>query len=388
MSKELDHSKNLVIENIFRKSLYGIINNENEIKKYLGSHFTMPCFIMGSLVLENDQYGNINKLNEFIIQNVFQEVLGDKYDLYVIDYYKGYLLIANFLENYHEYLYEDTLSRLNTGRSFLEDQLDLPYILTISNLYTDINSLSIAYTEVQNALEYRTLFSNEKLITYNSTKKEEKPYLYYLEDQIALIKFIKSGDIEGALHFIEKLFNKAFKNRDISLEDTKRILLDLQTTLEQIAYELNIDFSSLEKYTHHRKTIQQIKKEFKEFIILLCNDIHKQNEQTIDTKIKEIITYIEKNYTDNNLTVSQIADVFDVNISYLSRFFKKNMNENLLQYITKYRIKKAKNLLIHTDYNLNEVAQKVGLLNNVALIRSFKKYEYMTPNEYRIKYKI
>ncbi len=107
----------------------------------------------------------------------------------------------------------------------------------------------------------------------------------------------------------------------------------------------------------------------------------------MDEEIQSIITYIQQNYMDNNLTVSLLAETFNMNISYLSRFFKENINENPLQYITKYRIEQAKKLLIYTDYNLNEIAQKVGLLNNVALIRSFKKYEHMTPNEYRIQYK-
>ena len=389
MSKEINNNKHLIIENIFRKSLYGIMHNEEEIQRYLGQNFNMSCFIMGSLVLENkcdyDSNG-ATKLNEFIIQNVFQEVLGDQYDLYLIHYYKGYLLIPNFLGNYHEYVYEDTISRLNTGRTFLESKINLPYILAISNLHTEIGDLSKAYHEVQKALEYYMLFCNEKIITYNNIKKEDKPYLYSPEDHMSLRKLIKSENMEHALQFISDFFEKTFKDRNISLEDTKRILFDLQATLEQIAYEFEMDELHFDSNFFEKK-IEQIETEIKEFIILLCNGIHEKNEKKVDEEIQSIITYIQQNYMDNNLTVSLLAETFNMNISYLSRFFKENINENPLQYITKYRIEQAKKLLIYTDYNLNEIAQKVGLLNNVALIRSFKKYEHMTPNEYRIQYK-
>lgn len=388
MRQELDSGKSLILENIFRKSLHGIMSNEEELEKYLGTTFTMSYFILGNLTIDTE-LKNIyeNKLNEFIIRNVFQEVLGENYALYVIEHYKGYLLIANFLGNTHESIFEDAIHRLNVGRNFLEEKIHQSYILTVSNLHSDIKYLSSAYIETQKALEYRMFFNDKKLVTYDSILKEDKPYLYSVEDQVFLSRHIMEGNKEQALALCHQLFKNAFKDRDTSLENTKQMIADIQITLDQIAYELGIDLINIDSKAYHTKKIEEVEETFKDMITFLCNDVQEQKEQEIDKRIQSVISYIEKHYTNNNLTVSLIADVFGMQVSYLSRFFKEQTNENLLQYLTKYRIQKAKELLLDTDQNLNEIAQQVGLLNNVALIRSFKKYEYMTPNEYRVKYK-
>jgi YesN/AraC family two-component response regulator len=68
-------------------------------------------------------------------------------------------------------------------------------------------------------------------------------------------------------------------------------------------------------------------------------------------------------------------------MSYLSRSYKKFRGINLLDYIHKIRIEKAK--LIINSTNLKDVAQQVGYYESKALIRVFKKYEGVTPGRFK-----
>lgn len=51
------------------------------------------------------------------------------------------------------------------------------------------------------------------------------------------------------------------------------------------------------------------------------------------------------------------------------------------------RIEIAKQLLVSTDSNLNQIAEQIGYANDIALIRLFKKYTGVTPGKYRELYK-
>ena len=128
-------------------------------------------------------------------------------------------------------------------------------------------------------------------------------------------------------------------------------------------------------------------RELREQISDIFSVISRQYEQarTVDTseKLETIITYINNNFTDPNLTVSSISYLFDINISYLSRMFKKGKGIGMLDYIHQLRIGEAKKLLIGTSLSIREIAEQVGYSNDIGIIRAFKRYECLTPGKFR-----
>jgi two-component system response regulator YesN len=57
-------------------------------------------------------------------------------------------------------------------------------------------------------------------------------------------------------------------------------------------------------------------------------------------------------------------------------------------YISRKRIQSAKAYLAGGSKSLTEIAENVGLLNALSLIRLFKKYENITPGAYREMHKL
>nr|WP_246238994.1 helix-turn-helix transcriptional regulator [Paenibacillus anseongense] len=72
--------------------------------------------------------------------------------------------------------------------------------------------------------------------------------------------------------------------------------------------------------------------------------------------------------------------------TYLSKLFREQTGEGLLDYINKVRIVKAKELIENQNITLNEIASLVGFSDVNALIRIFKKYEGVTPGKYKEMY--
>ncbi|WP_197080917.1 helix-turn-helix transcriptional regulator [Gordoniibacillus kamchatkensis] len=67
----------------------------------------------------------------------------------------------------------------------------------------------------------------------------------------------------------------------------------------------------------------------------------------------------------------------------MSKLFKDHTGEGLLDFINKTRIEAAKRLIAAKNSHVNEIAGSVGFNDVNAFIRTFKKYEGITPGKYK-----
>ncbi|WP_438446025.1 AraC family transcriptional regulator [Gorillibacterium sp. sgz5001074] len=98
---------------------------------------------------------------------------------------------------------------------------------------------------------------------------------------------------------------------------------------------------------------------------------------------RNIRRYIEQNHSNPDLSLNHLCDEFDLNGKYISRMFKEEFGEKLVDYMVHVRIEKSKELLTRTSLSVQEVAQSVGYLHDISFIRAFKKVVGQTPGEYR-----
>lgn len=112
-------------------------------------------------------------------------------------------------------------------------------------------------------------------------------------------------------------------------------------------------------------------------------DIAKQEaEEPHNASIHSAKHFILEHIQDN-ICIDDIADEVHLNAQYLMRLFKKEMGVSILEYITDERIKLAKELLIRTDYPINQVADSVGYANYSYFTKIFRRSVGMSPKQYR-----
>ncbi|MCV9884104.1 AraC family transcriptional regulator [Metabacillus halosaccharovorans] len=104
-----------------------------------------------------------------------------------------------------------------------------------------------------------------------------------------------------------------------------------------------------------------------------------------DTNLNKIMEWTRIHALEN-ITVTEIADKFNYNREYLSRYFKKGTGMTLIEYINLLKISKAKDYLSSTNDSIKEIAYNVGVQDEKYFMKLFKKYEKMTPTEYRESY--
>ncbi len=143
-------------------------------------------------------------------------------------------------------------------------------------------------------------------------------------------------------------------------------------------------------YRSHRKLLEQYLlmhslREQEDFILNSFLDasraVHRTEMQGGSYLIRNVVSYIEQHYMEQ-ISIDQLAEICYLTPAYLCVIFKKYTGQTINNYITDYRMEKAKELLA-TNLHLQDICQQVGYLSPSYFSKLFRKHYGMTPSEYR-----
>ena len=108
-------------------------------------------------------------------------------------------------------------------------------------------------------------------------------------------------------------------------------------------------------------------------------ELFKRSGRVYDN-VKMIVEYIEEHYKENFDSKSIEKDLL-INFDYANRIFKKHFGYSIIKYRNRLRVNNAKILL--GEKSMGEIAREVGFSDVYYFSRCFKKYEGISPDEYR-----
>ncbi len=101
-----------------------------------------------------------------------------------------------------------------------------------------------------------------------------------------------------------------------------------------------------------------------------------------DKRIRQILDYIRENY-NQELDLTEIANVFNFNYYYLSAYFNQHMMEGFSDYLNRVRIEQACNMLRENELTIAQISGAVGYSDHSYFCRVFKKITGETPSAWR-----
>jgi two-component system response regulator YesN len=110
--------------------------------------------------------------------------------------------------------------------------------------------------------------------------------------------------------------------------------------------------------------------------------LHIDSPKALPEIIAEACSFILSHF-DRDISLTMVAEHIDVNPNYLSSLFRQEMGNTFINYVTLLRLEKAKKLLQSTKQSISGIAHDIGYLDNKHFYKVFKKWENMTPLEYR-----
>lgn len=106
--------------------------------------------------------------------------------------------------------------------------------------------------------------------------------------------------------------------------------------------------------------------------------VYKSQENEL---VFEVFRYVEQNYKDGNLT--ELAKALHYDFTWLSKEIKRQTGKNYTDLIQEKRLSQACFLLRHTNFNVSEIAERIGYENISYFHRLFQKQYGVSPNKYR-----
>lgn len=119
--------------------------------------------------------------------------------------------------------------------------------------------------------------------------------------------------------------------------------------------------------------------------LILAETYHREKGQAAGEQnrhVTNVVKYMSR-HLDDNLTMTQIAEEFELSRSYLNSIFQKYTRHAPIDFFIHLKMKEACKLLRSTDLYVYEVAQRLGYKDQYYFSRIFKKVVGIPPNEYR-----
>lgn len=232
----------------------------------------------------------------------------------------------------------------------------------------------------------RYFYSLPALLTEGPAEQHDTAELNFHTIRETVTMHLNNQSEQGFKDYIHELFQTVRENRSVrtlTLTVSELFLTyALYSSQNQISSELAEDLgrSMLEE----EATIDTLEQSVVSYG-LSCLSHEKAQPSEVSTS-KKIISYIEEHYQESDLSVSQIAEILSLNVSYMGSLFKKVNNQSVLQYLTALRMKQAKLLLEQGDLRVFEVAEQVGYTDVFYFSRRFKKSYGCSPKDYAARF--
>lgn len=200
-----------------------------------------------------------------------------------------------------------------------------------------------------------------------------------------MTQMIKSGDVSGLEETMEaylELNKVIYMELDQYKLETYKMICSLLGVFyeDHAAYEVDKHFPS---YANLKLISSYV--EVDEYIMIILNEIIEKikvlNTGSQHQIIIKILDYIGKHY-DKDFGLNEMADMVSMNPNYLSNLFKDEVGTSFVKYLTQIRIEKAKQLLLDGE-KITNVSKLVGFNNYRYFCEIFKRYEAITPSEYK-----
>lgn len=407
INKKIENQKEVFTNNFLVRLLKdGLVDNcsiEDALEMYDivfdKPYFSVILYYIEDFKLEDSSPDNTNlsNIDEHlidIVKETTKEYIGDDYACYYVEVDKMLLCMLNF--DYEQE--EDTKEYLKTAEHNIQKSIEYNFNISIfvalSNFYNNVESINQAYNEVKEVVEYNNYFvSSQKVLHYQDMEiNNNNCKAVTATEEFEFINLLKEEKFDEASILFIGLINKYKSSKNYNIHLVKLQIFNLINLLLKSIYEMAYIYgedmikgnNALINKIIKCDNIRNLESYLKETVNYFKVFVESYNDNCLSNLKKNIIKCIEDNYQSNNMSVSMIADYLNMNPNYLSKFFKRTMNIGLLDYIHKYRIDKAKMLLIEEQgKNIKDIAEEVGYSTNITFIRAFKKFEGLTPNKYR-----
>ena len=102
--------------------------------------------------------------------------------------------------------------------------------------------------------------------------------------------------------------------------------------------------------------------------------------------IQKAVSFMEEHFAEQ-ITLGEIRRQVNMNLCYFCEVFQREIGTSPWNYLLRLRLDRVKGMLTDSDRPIAEIANICGFCDQSYMTRLFKKYEAVTPRQFRNAYK-
>ncbi len=376
-----------------------LIPKENETLKkmeYLKININSDYYLV--ITIELDYGDNTNWDNEekqlwkYAVSNISSEILDGRviFDIcHDIDDRICIIVGSDGLQNKDDFL---TLleSRLELVRAAVCKHLDFTITIGVGSEKAEFFDIPVSYRESIIALRHKLTLGKNRIILYNQVADTGiKGTVFSGEYRSQLLMNIRTADEEEVYNLISQVFMRVRRENihhqllfvvciemlAVCMEAMVEMGLRIEEVITQRSFNIIEDIQS-------KKSIDEMEGWIKNIFKHTLYSIKKNKISKASRLIEEVKKYISHNYQSSELSIDEIAKHLFVNYAHLCFIFKRDAGVTINEYLTEYRIRKAKELFDSGNTLVLDVASKVGYADASYFGKCFKKYYGLAPSKF------
>lgn len=255
-----------------------------------------------------------------------------------------------------------------------------------------LSGLPKCYADANHILSYRYLMPSTRVFTSDMLKEEREPedgagfegIDPAAADPMVIRNFIQTGISEDTENFTDE-YLESFGGTQNSAIFMHYLIVSTRINAAIILQELGCDKEEFLRRVTVEKGLAP--HELRDYLINVLSTAitmrDSKSQQQHGDLVDSAIRYIDKNYTDENISLNSVAQAINISTNYLSALFSQRLGVSFVDYLTQKRMTKAKQLLRQSSKRSSEIAYEVGYKDPRYFSFVFKKTQGCTPKSFR-----
>jgi|GEM_PF-1266144 len=264
---------------------------------------------------------------------------------------------------------------LKTLQYRLQQECGVAAIISAGNPYARRMDISRSFLEAQQAL---IRSADNRIVWFKELLPNPSSYYYPESTETRLINLVRTGNVEALRSLLEELYQHNFTDHGLPVFVLKVFVFDVLASCCKISAELGepavfSEAAAVYGLADHAESIEAYFLTLKSHLEAMCADVNRQHTENQQRWFRDILAYVNANYSDGQLSLAMLAERFHVTETHLSRMFKEKHGINFFDYLETLRIEHSKRLLLETGLAVGEIALSVGYSSSNTFGRAFKR---------------
>jgi two-component system response regulator YesN len=248
------------------------------------------------------------------------------------------------------------------------------------------NNIVKSYYEAEMALK---LFPDDTIVHFDDAVgiSDISHPPYPLDKEKLFIESLVEGDLTRAFEVFDEIYEWMILGYNKDTGKIKSRLIELVGIIRRSFYYYLEEGSFKEEIAQIEELLKiedlrELKLVFIKMLKDIVENIRVVNKKKWDNITMKVINFLEENFS-KDISLEDAAREVNMSYHYFSKFFKEQVGENFVDYLTNLRIRKAKELLKNSSLSVKEVSYKVGYSDPNYFSKIFKKVTGVTPTEFK-----